>query len=58
MCTCCYQEYVDTIDEMLLDENYEFATETLDNIREWISSNEFITDNQITAIENIKNSRD
>ena len=57
MCKCCYQEYIDVIDEMLLDEDYEFATDTLSSIRDWIEDAEFITERQITAIENIKNSR-
>lgn len=56
MCTCCYQEFIDLIDDMLLDERYNFAEDTLSSIRDWVSDNEFITDNQITAIKNIENS--
>ena len=58
MCECCYQEYIDTVDEMLLDEKYEFATDTLLGIRNWAEENEFITDRQIDGIENIKKSGD
>ena len=57
MCECCYGEYIDTIDDMLLDEDYEFATDTLLGIREWIEENEFITEKQISAVENIKKTR-
>ena len=58
MCECCYQEYIDTVDEMLLDEKYEFATDTLLGIRDWAEENEFITDRQIDGIENIKRGGD
>ena len=56
MCDYDYQEYIDMIDEMLLDETYEFATEMLLNIRDWVDEHKSITEKQVTAIENIKNS--
>lgn len=55
MCTKCdWEIYIDDINEMLADPNYEFAEETLDGIHTWIEKNNHITDKQISAIDNIK----
>lgn len=58
MCEHCdYSEYLDTIDEMLDNFNYDFAMDTLSSIQEWILDNEHITERQKIAIENIRDSK-
>lgn len=52
------QAYIDLLDEMLLNEDYDFATDTLVGIRDWVSDNNHITEKQIVAIQNIRGSVD
>ena len=47
-------DYLNKCDEMLLDEEYEWAEDTIQGIRDWIQDHEFITDNQKEAINNIE----
>jgi uncharacterized coiled-coil protein SlyX len=49
-------EYLDKCDEMLLDEKYSFANDTLQGIRDWISEHQHVTDRQKEAIDNIEGS--
>jgi len=57
MCDKCgYQHYVDLIDEIQLDERYEFAENTLTGILSWVRENEHISDGQKKAVDNIYNS--
>ena len=57
MCKRCdWETYIDDIDKMLIDPDYEFAEETLSGIRDWIEKNEHITDKQSISIDNIKSS--
>ena len=57
MCSKCeYGKYIDIIDDMLFDSDYEFADDTLTGIRNWIEEHEHITEGQIEAIENIRES--
>ena len=59
MCNSCgWEAHLVEIEEMLEDENYEFASDTLEGIRDWIEENNHITENQQMAIENISNSLD
>ena len=51
------QKYINIIDDMLLDDVFEFAEETLQGIRKWIAENKTVTQNQITAVDNILNSK-
>ena len=51
-----WEKALEEIDEMLEDERYEFATDTLEGIKEWIYEREFCTFGQYDAIENIRNS--
>ena len=51
-----YEDYLEKINEMLDQEEYEFATETLEGILEWVEQNNHITEDQIAAIENIEKS--
>ncbi len=47
-------EWRDRIMNMLDDEDYEYATDTLNGILEWVENNGSITDKQKQAIENIQ----
>jgi len=57
MCKNCeWDEVMEDIDEMLEDEDYEFATDTLESIRGWVLDNEHVTDGQKDAVGNIRRS--
>ena len=49
-------DYLSRIDDMLCDERYEFASDTLSGIRDWIDKRHYITENQKQAIDNIEGS--
>jgi hypothetical protein len=51
-----WREVVDTCDEMLLDEDYIFASDTIQGIRDNIEESKRVTPNQKRAIDNIKES--
>lgn len=56
MCDKCnHQEWLNDIDDMLLDEDYSFAENTLSGIKDWVESNDHITPRQCESVENIKN---
>lgn len=48
------QEYINEIDDMLLDEAYEFATDTLESIKSYALKHNRITDAQQRAVDNIR----
>lgn len=55
MCVYCdYQMWIDRIDDLLFDEQYADANDTLEGIRDWVESHEHITLKQRNAIENIE----
>jgi len=54
MNTVDWEDWINTLDEMLLDPAYEYADETLSGIRDWVAGNEHITEGQIMAITNIQ----
>lgn len=58
MCAGCgWEDVVEEIDEMLdCGCSYEFAEETLTGIKNWVYGNEHVTEDQLSAIENIKTS--
>jgi hypothetical protein len=59
MCKNCeWEELLDRIDELLSDEDFEFAQETLEGIRSWVEEKEHCTDRQWEAVENIASSLD
>lgn len=59
MCDDCeWVDQLDAIDDLLEDERYEFAQDTLEGIREWVEENEHITDGQKKAINNIASAGD
>ena len=55
MCVHCkFNEWIDTIDEMLDDTDFEFAIDTLCKIQKWVRDKGHITEGQIIAVENIQ----
>mgnify|MGYP001591666977 CR=1 FL=1 len=57
MCLDCgWPDLLEDIESMLEDDRYRFASETLEGIHEWVENNEYCTDGQKEAVENIKGS--
>jgi len=55
MCdTCDYEAALEEIDEMLDDERFEFAEDTLTGIKDWVKHKEHITPKQWEAVNNIR----
>lgn len=50
------QDYVDKIEEMLLDERYEFAEDFLSSVLSFAKETDYISDAQKQGVDNIKNS--
>ena len=48
------KKYIDIIDEMLFDDDYDFASNTLEGIKKWVEKYGTITDAQKVAVENIR----
>jgi len=51
-----WQEYTKIMVEMFYEEKYDFARETIEGIYDWVIENQHITEEQISAIQNIKES--
>lgn len=51
---CAWEDAVESIEEMLDDKDFEFASETLEGILNWVKEKEHITTGQETAIANIR----
>jgi len=51
-----WEALLEEVDEMLDDNTYEWAAETLEGIREWVSTHEHCTPKQEQAIANIRSS--
>jgi len=54
--TCDWEDVLEQIDDMMSEERYDFAADTLVGIREWVAEKEHITENQKSAISNIEDS--
>ena len=55
MCLNCeWEELLEEIDELLEDSKYEFAQDTLEGIKEWVSEKEHCADGQKDAVANIR----
>ena len=54
---CDWEDYVDKIEEMQGDSDYDFAESTLIGILDWVEDNEHITEKQQDAIDNIYSSK-
>ena len=58
MCVNCeYLEWLETLDEMKDNVDFEFALKTLCGIEKWVRKNNHITEKQKNAIENIRASK-
>jgi len=53
---CNWEQLIDEVDDMLLETDYAFASNTLEGIREWVETNQHCTFKQREAVKNIKNS--
>ena len=49
---------MDEIDDLVVDEKYEWAVDTLGGIFETVGKNEHATDRQKEAVENIRRSKE
>ena len=59
MCENCeWQEVADEIDDMMTQEKYDFALDTLESIHDWITENKHVTPGQQEAVENIRRSKE
>jgi len=57
MCEFCdFDIYMEKMEDMLNDDDYIFAYDTLESIYSWVDKQEHITDNQKIAIDNIQQS--
>lgn len=58
MCSGCdWSDWLERIDDLLEDDDYGFAEDTLLGIQEWVTDNKHITEAQQIAIENIESSK-
>lgn len=54
MCDNCeWEEFRNNVTELLMNEAYEFAQDTLTGIYEWVDKNGHVTDRQKEAVLNI-----
>ena len=54
MCEYCeFEDFLETIDEMMEESKYEFAMETIEGIKEWVLEHGHCTKKQKEAIKNI-----
>lgn len=51
-----WTQWRDLADDMLMDSTYNFASDTVQSIRDWIAEHEHVTPGQIRALTNIKGS--
>jgi hypothetical protein len=59
MCQECeHERFVRKINDLLEDNRFEFAEDTLRGILDWITGNEHITERQKTAVLNIEASKE
>jgi len=58
MCDDCeWSDLLDEIEDMLSDDEYSFAADTLQGIYDWIEEHEHCTQGQIEAVHNIYGSK-
>lgn len=55
MCySCDWEDFVDLLNEMLEDKEYEWAYDTIQGIKDTVEMKEHKTEGQDTAIDNIR----
>ena len=58
MCSSCdWESALEECEELLGDTDYEFASDTISGIKEWVETNKHVTPRQLDAITNIQNSK-
>ena len=58
MCEDCeWENLLEQIDELFGQEKYDFASDTLQGIYDWVGENEHCTESQQGAVQNIENAR-
>lgn len=58
MCSKCdWESALQECEDLLNDEDYAFASDTLQGIADWIEAEHHVTERQQAAIENIGNSK-
>lgn len=59
MCKSCrWEDTLDILEGVLEDDRYDFASEMLTGIYEWIEEHEHVTGKQLSAINNVISSVD
>ena len=59
MCKKCgWEEVLDQTKDMLENDQFKFAFETIEGIREWVEDNAHVTEKQKAALDNIQGSVD
>lgn len=59
MCqNCNWESVAEGIEEMVEDDDFEFALKTLEGIQDWIIENQHVTENQEEAVSNIRASKE
>ena len=54
MCNeCDWEVFLEELDEVIEEEEYEWALDTLEGIRDWVSNSRHCTLSQREALENI-----
>jgi len=57
MCKYCdWEDMLATIEEMMDDDDFDFAYDTLSGIKDWVEENHHITERQTEAVNNIRES--
>ena len=51
---CCHTEFIDELEDLLSDSDFEWAEDTINGIQETVYKNEHVTKGQRDAISNIK----
>ena len=56
MCQKCgWSAVLDDIDDMIVEDRYQWSLDTIDDICEWVGTNKHVTDKQLAALDNIRN---
>ena len=56
MCQKCnFQEILDIIDDMIVEDKFQRSLDTIDSIYESVGKNKHVTDKERAALDNIRN---
>ena len=51
---CDYMAFLDEIESMMGNDEFAFASDTLEGIHQWVEEHQHCTENQRAAIDNIR----